>query len=221
MPKAQPVERRRLTSEEIASLVALDLKPGSRRRVVRDLYLVCFYAAGVRVSDALCLTPDNVRNDRLDYRMLKTGHIQSIKLPSQALELLSPYLEAAAARAGERRPYPYLFPLMKTGNDADPVSLRKRIQSANVRANKALKGVAKAAGIAPEGFTMHTARHSFADLARQAGDLYAVSKALGHSRLQTTQTYLSSFDRTAVDRLTDAMWSTTDRHSDTPDDEAR
>ena len=220
MPKSEPVERRRLTREEIAALVAVDLEPGSRRRVVRDLYLLCFYAAGVRVSDALRFTPDNVRGDRLDYRMLKTGHLQSVKLPPQALELLAPYVEASAARASERRPYPYLFPLMKTGNDADPVSLRKRIQSANVRTNKALKGVAKAAGISPDGFTMHTARHSFADLARQSGDLYAVSKALGHSRLQTTQAYLSDFDRTAVDALTDAMWATSDGHIDTSGDGA-
>lgn len=44
-------------------------------------------------------------------------------------------------------------------------------------------------------------RRSSSDLARLSGDLDAVSKALGHSSVETTQAYLAGFDQTAVDDL--------------------
>lgn len=34
---------------------------------------------------------------------------------------------------------------------------------------------------------------------------YAISKALGHSKLQTTQTYFRGFDEEAVDGLMDGL----------------
>ena len=56
--------------------------------------------------------------------------------------------------------------------------------------------------------SMHLARHSFADYARtKSGNLYAISKTLGHSSLQITQAYLKSFDQDAVDQLADELWS--------------
>ena len=55
---------------------------------------------------------------------------------------------------------------------------------------------------------MHTDRDSYADQARRmSGGLYAVLKSLGHSNLQTTEAYLKSFDRDAVDRLASEVWS--------------
>lgn len=63
------------------------------------------------------------------------------------------------------------------------------------------------AGIESKGLSFHVARHSFADFARrQSGDLYAVSKALGHTSLQVTQNYLRSFDKDAVDKLAKSLW---------------
>jgi integrase len=48
----------------------------------------------------------------------------------------------------------------------------------------------------------HTARHTFADLARQGdADLYSISKALGHSSLAITEKYIKGFDQDAVDEV--------------------
>ena len=74
------------------------------------------------------------------------------------------------------------------GNVVNQVELRRRINSRNVVVNGELKRLAELAGLQPEGLTFHVARHSFADYARrQSGDLYAVSKTLGHNSLQVTQ----------------------------------
>ena len=46
----------------------------------------------------------------------------------------------------------------------------------------------------------HTARHSFANIARQKkANVYDISKALGHSSLKITESYLSKFDTTSQD----------------------
>ena len=47
---------------------------------------------------------------------------------------------------------------------------------------------------------MHIARHSFANIARQKkANVYDISKALGHSSLKITESYLSKFDTTSQD----------------------
>ena len=93
------------------------------------------------------------------------------------------------------------------GNVVNQVEVRRRINSRNVVVNGELKRLAELARLQPEGLTFHVARHSFADYARrQSGDLYAVSKTLGHTSLKVTQQYLRSFDRDAVDQLAQNLW---------------
>ena len=46
----------------------------------------------------------------------------------------------------------------------------------------------------------HIARHSFANIARQKkANVYDISKALGHSSLRITESYLSKFDTQSQD----------------------
>lgn len=199
IPKAEPVVRRRLSLEEIRLLETVEL-PNTQVRVVRDIYLFSFYSLGMRVSDAVRVRPGDIHNGRLEYRMMKTGQLQSVRLPAQAVAIVDRYVEE------HDEVYPYLFPLLAVGDDQDPIDLRMRVRSATGRMNTLLKQVAKQAGIDPKGLSSHTARHSFADLARKHGNLYDVSKALGHTNLKTTQVYLSSFDQDAVDALSGRMF---------------
>ena len=122
----------------------------------------------------------------------------SIPLPEPALAIVEAYSKS------ERE---YLFPFLKAGDEANSVKLRRRISSRNVVVNQNLKKLAKIAEIEDEGLSFHVARHSFADYARrQSGDLYAVSKSLGHASLQVTQNNLNSFDKDAVDKLANDIW---------------
>jgi integrase len=132
--------------------------------------------------------------------MMKTD--QPVDLP------LPPPAEAITRRWTGARGAPFLFPFLKEGDDTDPVRLRRRISSCNVVVNRNIKTVAGKAEVKDPGdLTFHVARHSFADFARKrSSDLYAVSKALGHSSLKITESYLNDFDREATDRLADEMW---------------
>ena len=198
-PAAQKPDRAKLTLEEIQALKALDLEADSVLAVSRDAFVLAFYGGGMRFGDMCMPRLESVHAGRLDYRMLKTGTAVSLPLPPVALEIVSRY---------ERSEGPYLLPLLEEGAERDPVYLRRRISARNVVVNRSLKTLAKRAGIEGKNVTFHVARHSFADYARQrSGDVYAVMKALSHTSLQVTQQYLRSFDRDAVDRLTDQLWN--------------
>lgn len=201
MPERVEPDRRSLSLEEMQALEALELDGTSDVRRDRDAFLLAFYGGGVRFSDICCLRPSNIQDGRLEYRMMKTDNLVRIPLPDSALTIVEHWAEA---HAGE-----FLFPYLEEGDDDDPVHLRKRISVWNQMANRSLKKLARRAEIEdPDGVTMHVARHSFGDVARRRGDdLYAVSKALGHSDLKTTERYLAAFDDDAVDNLTDQIWS--------------
>lgn len=50
-------------------------------------------------------------------------------------------------------------------------------------------------------FILHTARHSFANIARQKNaNVYDISNALGHSDIKVTEAYLSQFDYQSQDK---------------------
>ena len=197
-PKAEPVNRRKLSIEEIRALEDLDLEAGSPLCLARDAFLLSFYGGGVRFGDICRLRREHIKEGRLEYRMMKTGSMVSMPLPEPALTIVEAYSE------NERE---YLFPFLRDGDEANSVKLRRRISSRNVVVNQNLKKLAKLAGIEAEGLSFHVARHSFADYARrQSGDLYAVSKSLGHTSLQVTQNYLRSFDKDAIEKLVSQLW---------------
>lgn len=68
----------------------------------------------------------------------------------------------------------------------------------NSLARKLMRGLAERERVPYVGF--HGARHSFADVLRQNGaSVYTISKALGHSSIAVTETYLAAFGRADVE----------------------
>ena len=189
--------RDKLEEKDIGTLEALPIKKRSPHAVALDVFLFAFYASGMRFGDVCCLRWENVRKDRLHYTMMKSGREKKVILKERAREILSTYRPADAA------PSAFIFPLLDPDLDySDPFFLRLKVHSKTAGVNAKLKDLAKQAGIEIN-LTTHVARHTFADLARRKskGNVYAVSKALGHSKIQTTQTYLRDFDQDAEDDL--------------------
>jgi len=188
----------RLSMEEIISIEKLELQEDSLLWHVRNIFLFAFYNAGIRVSDILLMTWDNIQEKRLIYNMFKTKKLHSLVLKEKPLAILDTY------RGGDNE---YIFPFLSSKFDySDPVFLHNQIGAKTALINKYLKQLAIKAEIS-KNITTHTARHSFADIARQKTDnLYNLSKTLGHSSLKVTESYLASFDEQAVDDTLDKMF---------------
>lgn len=131
--------------------------------------------------------------------MHKTQRILSIKLKDKPLAILEYYKS--------EDPEDFIFPFLRNGADySDKKFLFDQLGAKTALINKYLKEVAKKAKINKR-ITTHTARHSFADIARKKTDnIYNLSKTLGHSDLKITEAYLASFDEEAVDSTIDDVF---------------
>ena len=166
----------RLDELEIRKIEMLSLKDDPVVDNIRNAFLFSYYNAGIRISDILLLTWDNIQDGRLVYTMYKTNKEHSLKLKEKPLAILEKY---------KGRGESYIFPFFSDRYDySDQEFLHKQIGAKTTVINKYLKYIASRAGITKK-ITTHTARHSFADIARQKTDnIYNLSKTLGHSSLR-------------------------------------
>lgn len=189
--KREKINKTKLTPQQISDIESLDLKENSNLWHTRNYFMFSFYCAGIRFSDLCTLTPENIVDGRLRYKMKKTGNAKSIKLNSYALSILENYnLENKKA---------YIFPILDQLYN-DEFKVRKKVSSRNVQTNKWLKKIAKKAKI-QSNVTFHIARHSYANVALKKGmSVYSLSKSLGHSDLKVTESYIKSFDEELLDK---------------------
>lgn len=193
------INKERLNEEEIKTIEALKLPEGKLIWHVRNAFMFAFYTAGMRASDIIMLKWANIQTDRLIYQMHKTGKVHSLKLTDQAKKILLYY--------GPKEPDKYIFPFFSPDvNYNDPMFLYNQLSAKTALINKYLKTIATKAEINKK-ISTHTARHSFADIARKkTNNLYNLSKTLGHSNLKTTENYIASFDEEAVDKTLDDIF---------------
>jgi len=196
--KEYKVNKVRLNSDEILIFETKEAKTITMQASVH-LFLMQYYNAGARVSDVIQMRWEDVINDRWFYTMGKTDRMKNIKLSTKALEILKIY-GYGIKKTG------YVFPFLTAENvKAAGDRFHKKIQSVTAQVNFNIKEFALINEI-NKTISTHTARHSFADAARKiSGDVYAISKALGHSKISTTEKYLASLDDGSVDELMDKI----------------
>ncbi len=111
----------------------------------------------------------------------KTQGIEYLPLSDQAVDILKERKEQAVENEDKSH---YVFPIVKEYDKKNNLSWSK--------VNRAIKKWAKAAGIDPDMMHFHIARHTFATNVLENspdGDLWTVSKLLGHKTISATQIY--------------------------------
>ena len=178
------------------------LEPSFRICHARDIFLFMYYTHGMRIGDALFLKVRTIQQEangeiRCKYQMHKTDSRRNVKLTDKAREIALKY-------ANNKKPDEYLFPFVEPGkNYNDEKTYYDTKSSKTSIVNNNLRKIVERLKWDKD-LTCHIARHTFADTARVKGaNTYAISKALGHARLSTTEKYLKSFDQNAVDDIND------------------
>ena len=173
IPRSLP----RPVSEESARkiLTTRDTLPGEPWVIARDTaVLTLLYGCGLRISEALALTPRHFEvGDML--RLLGKGNKERVvPLLPLVRQAVAQYREIAPFQPGPDEP---LFRGVQ-GRPLSPRQVQKLMQT--------LRG---ALGL-PASATPHALRHSFAThLLAGGGDLRAIQDLLGHADLSTTQHY--------------------------------
>ena len=161
---------RELSREEYARLVETARRLG-RGRLSLLMETIC--ATGIRVSEVRYSTAEAVREGRTEIAL--KGKIRTILLPGKLCRKLEKYARQKKITSGE------LF-LTRSGR---PMS-RKQIWAE-------MKGVCRAAGVAPSKVFPHNLRHLFARcFYRVSRDVAKLADVLGHSSIETTRIYLIS-----------------------------
>ena len=179
LPKALTVIEARQT---ISATGEMEERPWVAARDMAVLSLC--YGAGLRISEALALTSDDLESQVLRVTG-KGGKIRLVPLIDAVRKSIDLYLELCPFTPQPEEP---LFRGVK-GGVLSPRLIQLRVAQ--------LRG---ALGLPPSA-TPHALRHSFAThLLSRGGDLRAIQELLGHASLSTTQIY------TAVDtdRLLDS-----------------
>lgn len=137
--------------------------------------LALLYGCGLRISEALALTPRDLTTEATRLRVTGKGG------KTRIVPLLRPVLDAVSAY---RRLCPYALaadqPLFR-GQRGGP------LQAAIIQ--RQMQNLRSALGL-PETATPHALRHSFAThLLTGGGDLRSIQELLGHASLSTTQVY--------------------------------
>jgi len=136
--------------------------------------LATLYDCGLRVSELLALTAEDIDSSRMlvHVKLGKGLKDRYVPLSTQLLEQLRQYWR-------QYRPLTHVFEGVRTGHP-----MRRR------QISRICEKAAKAAGIAKR-VTPHTLRHSFATHLLEAGtDIRVLQRLLGHSGLNSTARYL-------------------------------
>jgi integrase len=188
--KKQDIYRTAFTIDQLQMLA--NTSCNIDKQVKQAYFFSCF--TGLRWSDVNPLRWDEIiikktegeENYYLHFEQEKTEGIGYLPLSGNAIDIIK---ERKAEVLFEEKS-PYVFPRIK-----ETEGIYRKIYQ---RVSKALKEWARAAGINEKKLHFHTGRHSFATNVLESsaeGDLYTVSKLLGHRDIKSTQIYAKVRDK--------------------------
>lgn len=223
LPERNQVVRDRLSDEMIESLENLYIEPADKYLwLAQQMFLFSYYNAGIRIGDCINLRFINILGDRLEYSMSKTTKRKSIKLSAKSLAIIE-----NMRKRFYTEPRDYLFNLLDKTQpyfwavevedrrklDLDIKKLLARhtdVSATEIQAS--LKEIAKLINHTGR-LTFHISRHSFADRARRKmkasnGKITIIDlkNALGHTKIETTERYIESFDKDSLDEAMNAVF---------------
>ncbi|APS40733.1 tyrosine-type recombinase/integrase [Salegentibacter sp. T436] len=184
-----------LTAEEVTKIENLAVESHSSIWHTRNVWLVSFYFAGIRISDVVALKWTDIKDGRLYYVMNKNEKPLSFKVPDKANSIFNLYLMDKKENNG------YIFPFLKDADQQDPKSVFLKMRNATKVLNKFLKRIADECEI-DKNLSNHIARHTFGNIAGDKIHPLMLQKLYRHSDLKTTLNYQANFiHRDADDAL--------------------
>jgi len=193
-----------LDEYEIKKIEEIDLSKKSEiYHHARNIWLIEFYFAGMRVTDCLLLKWQDFQSGRLYYKMSKNDEHGSVKIPAKALAIIEEYKNS---KGNPQNPHGLVFPFL-----CDLVSLdnrmevRKKIAFTVKRLNEAMAKIMEWIG-STKNASQHKARHSFAQRA-EVKEIHpkVLQKMYRHESVSTTMKYQSNFSFKKADDAIDAV----------------
>ncbi|MDH6306325.1 integrase [Parabacteroides sp. PH5-13] len=194
--------KRALSKKEMSLLDKVELKLRSSKnsglpfhlQQALLMFLFSFHARGMSYVDMAFLKKEDLKNNVISYKRMKTGQRIELKVNQKLKDILATFRPLTEGS-------PYLLPIITRKN----VSPRLQYESGLRRQNHKLGEISAFLGLKNK-LTTHVARHSWASIAKGANlPLAVISEALGHTSEATTRIYLASFDRSVLDKANETV----------------
>lgn len=208
--KVESQTKRALEAEQMNTLLQADMEELPKGvRCALAYFLLMFLFRGMPFIDLAYLRKQDVKGKCIIYSRHKTGRQMVVRIPKKAEELLEEFRNKNTGSI-------YLFPILD-GESEEKEQDRKNgkvkkdkelyMNYLRVLRNFNLK-LGKIAALLLPGVKLssYTARHTWATLAFHSGvSIGIICKALGHSSVKVTETYLKPFENEKVDAANDEL----------------
>lgn len=172
-------------------------------------FLLMFLFRGMPFIDLAHLRKQDVKGKYIVYSRHKTGRQITVRIPKEAMKLIEKFKNMNYDSI-------YLFPILDKKNAAKEQSQKNGkikkdkelyMNYLRVLRNFNLKLEKIATLLLPDAkLSSYTPRHTWATLAFHAGvNIGIICKALGHSSIKVTETYLKPFENEKVDIANDEL----------------
>ena len=190
----EQTRKRALDIDDLKTLIRIQPSLPEGQKKALDIFLLIFYLIGINLKDLLYLKPENIYKDRIFYNRFKTGREYSIKIATEAREILNRY-------QGKK----YQLRFMEEKEKITRGSRHGREHKAILdNTNKHLRIVARKAGL-PVRLSTYYARYSWASIAAGIGvSRDVIAHALGHGISTMTDLYID-FNLDLVDQANERV----------------
>lgn len=196
--KVEPKIKRALTENQMQTLSKADFDslPEDMQHVLA-WFLLMFMFRGMPFIDLAHLRKSDVKGNTIVYCRHKTGKQMVVSIPREAVKLFELFIDKSSGS-------PYLFPILN-GRLKDEWQLYRCYQEALRNFNRKLEKIGKLL-LPGVKISSYTARHTWATLAfYREVPVGIISKALGHSSIKVTETYLKPFENERVDAVNNEL----------------
>lgn len=196
--KIESRTKRSLTENQMQVLMTADLQSfqkASRRSLA--YFRLMFLFRGMPFIDLAHLRKCDIHGNQIIYCRHKTGRQLTVGIPKEALALIRELKDVNPDSI-------YLFPILDNTLTDSQQQYRNYLDALR-RFNKQLSKITSQL-LPGKRVSSYTARHTWATLSFHMGiPVGVISKALGHSSIQVTETYLKPFENDRLDRANDKL----------------
>lgn len=217
--KVESQTKRALEKEQMNTLMYADFEKLPKGvQCALAYFLLMFLFRGMPFIDLAHLRKQDVKGNKIVYSRHKTGRQMTVRIPKEAIPLIEEFKNTNPDSI-------YLFPILDEqgsmdgrkgqnrkdgqGGNSGKMKKDKELYAYYLRAlrnfNRKLERVA-ALLLPGVRLSSYTPRHTWATLAFYAGvHIGIICKALGHSSIKVTETYLKPFENEKVDAANDEL----------------
>lgn len=186
--------KKALNNDEIKLLNDYSTTDSGWERKAKDFWFFSFFCNGMNIVDILQLKFRDIYDGEIHYARAKTSRTnKGNSSPLIAIPIL-PEIQSIIETWGNSNisPTEYIFPFLTKELSAKEV--KQKVAQFTKNTNKYINRIAKEVGIGKH-VTTYVARHTFATALKRFGaSVEAISETLGHKTVNTTRSYLGSFE---------------------------